>query len=254
MTQLGSLKAHIRDLFEQDKLLCLWFSGGADSLLLLHVMLEVQKPFGVLRFDDGWDKEQKAAVDAIIIATGLQVFSYPASAHVLVADETGDIGLVSQYAVDGNCDTAMLVRDLVDDPNRCAIDIRLETAKEGPQTPAPIEWDLHIWGTRGDDKHWLNGEQPILRGETSWKVGNKEFTAPLADWTREEVLEALKSYGAEPLKVDTGNVNCCHNCLKSKGKVFCPKTGGEIDAVDWDGAENTRKVREHLRLTPCNYS
>lgn len=87
-----------------------------------------------------------------------------------------------------------------------------------------------------------------MKGEKAWTVGEKDFIAPLADWTREEVLEGLKSYGAEPVKKDTGNIYACHNCLKTSGKAFCPKTGGEIGGVAWDGAENTKKVREHLRL------
>lgn len=248
MPDVSSLRTQIFSLFERGSI-CLWFSGGSDSLLLLHVLLEAKKPFGILRFEDGWDKEQRAAVDAVVIANNLQVFSYPARSHVL-CDE-GEMAMVSQYAIDGFGNTAMLGRDLVDDPKRCAFDVRLETAK---QPTAPVEFDLHIWGTRGDDKHWIFGEEPILHGESGWKVGEKDFTAPLADWTREEVLEGLKSYGAEPLKVDTGNINCCHNCLKTSGKAFCPKTGGEIDGVKWDGADNTRKVREHLRLIPCNYS
>ena len=246
MPDVRSLRTQIFSLFERGSI-CLWFSGGSDSLLLLHVLLEAKRPFGILRFEDGWNKEQRAAVDAVIIANNLQVFSYPARSHVL-CDE-GEMAMVSQYAIDGFGNTAMLGRDLVDDPKRCAFDIKIETAK---QPTAPVEFDLHIWGTRGDDKHWIFGEEPILHGESGWKVGDKDFIAPLAEFSRQEVIHGLREYGVVYKKPseneDTGNVAACTRCLRSSetGKVLCPKSGEVIPTVEWDGAANTLAVRSLL--------
>jgi hypothetical protein len=79
-------------------------------------------------------------------------------------------------------------------------------------------------------------------------VGTKEFRAPLASWVREDVLEALKSYGVEPIGIDTGNIYACHNCLTTTERVYCPKVKDYIDGVAWNGAENTEKVRNYLRI------
>jgi hypothetical protein len=58
--------------------------------------------------------------------------------------------------------------------------------------------------------------------------------APLWNWTRRDVAEALKSYGLKKPKTDTGNYEFCTACLEGKGPVFCPKEQKEIDSVDWD--------------------
>lgn len=243
MPDIGSLKTSISELMDETPSVCLWYSGGKDSSLLLAIMLDLKRPFGILRFDDGWNKTQKKAVDATIIEKNLQVFSYPANMHLLVGidDETG---MVSHYAVDAAGNSAVLVRDLVDDPSVCAFDLMLESPKT---RIAPIEFALHIWGTREDDRHWIAGDKPLLQSK-EWFVGNKRFVAPLAEWTREDVEDALKVLSLEAIEVETGDIHCCHNCLKGTGKVHCPKVGKAIDAVNWDKRSNLELIRETMRL------
>ena len=245
MPDIRSLKQAISEIFAQHESRCLWFSGGSDSTLLLRVMLELDEPFGILTFDAAWSKEQRKQVDAVIMEKNLQVFSYPPAANVLVG-QNGDLALVSQYAIDGGGNTAMLVRDLVNDPKRCYLDLDLGLAKSGI---APIEYAVHIWGLRRDDEHWIS-EKPLIDSENQ-VIGNKQFLFPLAEFTKQDVIVGLKTYGVEweqpSDKMDLGNVNCCHNCLKTDEKPFCPKTGGEIDRVDWDRTGNLEKIRAILR-------
>jgi len=219
---------------------CLWFSGGSDSMLLLLVMLEFEKPFGILKFEDGWSKEQRRAVDAVVMKHNLQAFSYPATDHLL-AGNAKELSLASLYAVDGSGHKAMLVRDLVDDPNRCAVDLKLEKPK---QRVAPIEYAVHVWGSWKDDRHWIRGEMPLA--EPIWFVGNHTFIAPLYEWTREDVSRELKSRNVEPIGIDTGNITACHNCLKGEKQVFCPKTGDLIDSVIWDRKGNLTHIERFL--------
>lgn len=207
-------------------------------------MLETKKPFGILRFEEGWSKEQKKAVDAVTLEYGLQVFSYPAVSSMLTG-EGEEIGLVSFYAVDGRGNMAMLVRDLVDGPT-CAFDIKLKPAK---QKTAPVEWGINVWGTRKSDFHWVNGDKPLLKTK-DWTVGNAKFTAPLADFTRKDVLDGLKRYGidwqTQTETEDLGNISACTLCLRSTTPVICPKTGSQIDAVKWSPQENLGQVRKIL--------
>ena len=250
MLKLSSLKKTVKQLFDESPSLCLWLSGGSDSLLLLHVMLDVKKPFGILRFEEGWNRNQQKAVDAITLKHDLQCFTYPAVSNMLVGDGE-QISLMSFYAVDGYGGQAMLVKDLVHDAKRCAFDINLESAK---QKAAPIEYDLHIWGTRSDDRHWIDEGRPLLK-TTEWSIGKQRFTAPLAKWHRAEVIEALKIYGVAwqmPLdEMDGGNIMTCFNCLQTTEKTFCPKIGGDINGVKWDGQGNLKTIRKLLEVQPC---
>lgn len=238
MPDIGSLKEELATILDREQPTCLWFSGGSDSRLLLELLIEDGRDFGLLRFDDGWTREQSKAVDEVIIAKNLPVFSYPAIEHVL-ASEAGEISMVSLYVVDGGGNSAMLVRDVVDNPDRCAFDVKLETAKG---LRAPVEWKQHIWGTRSEDRHWLGTDEPLAARE--WTIGSKAFSAPLWEWTAEDVRAALETLGIETTGPDTGDIGCCVNCLKeATGRVFCPKAGEEIDAVTWDGAGNTELIR-----------
>ena len=241
MPDLSYLKAEISALFAQFESRCLHYSGGSDSRLLLEVMLETQQPFGILTFKEGWSKQQHKQFDAVVMAKNLQVFSYPAVSNTLVG-ENGEVGLVSQYAIDGYGNTTMLIRDLVDDPSRCAFDIKLQPEK---RKIAPADWDVHILGLRLDDEHWL--KSPLIT-EKEGQVGSKKFLFPLAEWSQKEVRDTLKTYYGVDLsgEIDTGNVNCCHSCLKTTERVYCPKEKREIDAVQWDKAGNTAQVREFL--------
>lgn len=241
MPELSSLKRAIDEIFEAYPNRCLWFSGGNDSRLLLEVMLETEKPFGILRFADGWTKGQSAAIDAITLKHNLQVFTHPAIGHSLIG-EGEEVAMVSQYSVDGVGRSAILIRDLVDDPNRCAFDIKLDIAK---QRAAVIEFDVHIWGTRSDDTHWVNGTKPLLT-TPEWNIGDKIFKAPLAEWSHDDVMRALKTYGVHEPAVETGDVFACHNCLKATSKVFCPKVNAEIEAHKWNREANLAQVRQML--------
>lgn len=237
MNRLGSLKTEIGQLLSEGNT-CLWFSGGTDSRLLLEVMTETRKAFGILRFDDGWTPEQKRQVNAVALSHDQQFFSYPPGSILLIGDGS-ELSLAASYAVTNDGKSAVLVRDLCDG-DKCAFDLMVEVMPR----PAQIEFDTHIWGSRFDDTHYAVKE--VLQS-AKWSIGDKQFIAPLADWTREEVTEALKTYNVDLSgDIDTGNIYCCHNCLKGQGQVFCPKSGKQIDSVTWDRAANLRLLQQSL--------
>lgn len=239
-SDLRSLRESIEAIFTSDRTVALWYSGGSDSRLLLEVMLETGGRFSVLRFNDGWTREQSTVGDAGIHQHRRQAFSYPALRHMLVG-EGEEIALVSGYAVDADGTMALLVRDIVDDPKRCGMDERLLAKPQ--MRAAPAEFDVHIWGTRKDDRHWVVGDNVPLISGPEWKVGSKTFIAPLYEWTRERVRAALKSeYGVVVEGVDTGDLRCCTNCLRS-ARAYCPKVDQDIDGVIWDAEGNLSQVR-----------
>ncbi len=240
--KLGSLNECLDRIFRENRSVCLWFSGGSDSRLLLETLIAAKKTFGILRFDDGLRREQKRLIDETIIAHNLQVFSYPARLFYLIGDAE-NLSLVSDYAIDGAGRTVPILRDLVAG-EKCAFDVTIEAAR---QARAPIEFDAHIWGTRFDDVHY--SVENLLSAE-SWTVGEKKFYAPLADWARREVTAGLKNFGIDyqtPIEsLDTGNLPCCFNCLKGE-KAFCPKENREIEPHVWDKKGNTETFRRSLR-------
>ncbi len=245
MKKLATLRRRIAAIFENEKTpLCLWFSGGSDSRLLLEVMLEHKQPFGILRFEDGLDREQKLQIDTVIMRHNLQVFSYPAVSHALVG-ENGEMAMVSQYAIDLPGKTALLARDLVEDTTRCAFDIKLEIAQT---RSAPIVFETHVWGSRNSDTHWITEFKPVIKDER-WKHGDKQFIAPLYDWTAGEVMQGLLEFPEVMRGRDTGDIACCSRCLQEQDTklVFCPKAGKEIPVVDWDRKENLIFLRRTLQ-------
>lgn len=211
-------------------------------MLLLELMLKTGKPFGIFMFDHGWTREQKKVVDAIVVHHNLQTYSYPAVENLLVT-ESGEVSLVSAYAIDCFGNTAAIIRDIVDEPERCVFDAVLPKPQ---MLVAPTEFDTHIWGTRSDDRHWIFGELPLSRGN-SWQVGEKVFLAPLWDWTREEVSQQLEEFGEidgyESEKVS--DLHYCTNCLTEE-RPFCPKADKEIEPHKWDSERNLQIIREWL--------
>lgn len=171
------------------------------------------------------------------------VFSYPPVLSLL-AEENGEVAWITSYAVDRFGTPALLVKDLVEDPQRCCFDIKVDLSQTAA---AQIEFDAHIWGTRREDRHWLAGDNDLA--SKRWQIGSKQFFAPLYEWTRDEVIEALTIFEETAPAADTGNVTCCSRCLmKSEtGQVFCPKAEKDIPVVEWDREENLKFVRTILR-------
>jgi hypothetical protein len=241
--KLSSLKASINVILDNHKSRCLWWSGGADSQFLLEIMLETKKKFGILRFEENWSKKQRTISDKVIIKHNLQVFSYPAQSYLLIGKDE-QVSLVSAYLIDGN-HWVPNIRDLVDgDSQQCGIDLQLKKAN---LPYPPIQFDCHIWGSRFDDKHYAF--EHLINNDT-WRVGNKLIICPLAEWTREEVLKGLKTYGIdyqEPSdEENTGNLVCCHNCLKSKDETFCPKLNKNIPPFEWNKEQNLKDFQASL--------
>lgn len=237
MKYLRSLKSSLEREMTGGRSVCLWFSGGKDSLLLLKVMLDLGLPFAVLRFDHGWTAKQKKQCDALLVGTDVQTFSYPPR-EVFMIGRGDEISLVAGYAVDAAGNYGFLLRDVVDDPKRCAFDVKIPLR----QPPAaPILFDLHVLGTKRSDSHYSLEDEAMLQSQ-KWNVGRAEFFAPLADWTDQDVVSGLKKYKTRPTAEDTGDIRACTNCLKAE-RAFCPKVGEEIAGVEWDREGNLRQFQ-----------
>jgi hypothetical protein len=204
----------------------LFFSAGADSLLLLHMLIELQAGFSTVCFEHTFTKEQKEQLDEWIVEYEMRVFSYsPANVYLIGNDE--EVSLIEEYAMLGGV-TMPFIRDCVHDDRRCAVD---DVTVDGFLPVAPIGFSLNLFGVRSEDRHYAVGN--VWKTQRSEPVSGFVYLAPLWDWTKAEVLEGLAHYHLQPPKLDTGDLPVCLNCLKGSGTVFCPKTGTEIPALDW---------------------
>lgn len=240
--KLAQLKNYLSELCAANNCV-LWLSGGKDSLLLLQVLLT--EKFSVLRFDDGWTREQKEIVNNLIKKHSLQVFSYPPKSAVLFGDGNGEITLACAYGVGAKGEAVSILRDLVHG-SRCAFDVNIKISE---RANPPVIFDVNIWGSKKGEPHYAFSGGDVVPAK-EWSAGNAKFVCPLYDWTDAEVLEALKLFGINyvepPDQLNTGNVSACTNCLKGKTgePVDCPKKGKQIYSIEWNPQEKLKNWQQ----------
>jgi hypothetical protein len=220
----------------------LWLSGGKDSRLLLEILTTFELEFACLRFDTGWSKEQRQVVDGLIKKHDLTVYSYPPAAVSLVGDGE-NLAWILDQAVGRQGEVLPVIRDIVPGTT-CAYE--LEFPVKLKPVP-PIYFTDHILGSKKGERHFALSDKDAIPGHRV-EIGESTFHFPLYGWTDAEVLIALKEFFGVDYKpvddaLDTGNTACCTACMRG-ARVLCPKTGFEIDAVDWDPQGNLRSWQQ----------
>lgn len=250
MSKLANLEQQISALCAPEgSNVCLWFSGGSDSRLLLEVLLSEKVPFSILRFDDGWSREQKRSVDDLILKYNLRVYSYPPISGILLGNGEGDLTLACHYSVGARGENTAIFRDIVPG-DKCAFDIQINLSD---RVSPPVVFDTHLVGTKQGETHWI-ADGRTLATQKRWFIGGAKFVAPLFDWDNESVLKALKDmkvdYEAPATEQeDLGNLSCCARCLTSDIDVLCPKIQAVIPPYEWNPAASLQEYREHHGIT-----
>jgi hypothetical protein len=223
----------------------LWFSAGSDSRLLLEVLLSEKVPFSILRFDDGWSREQRKTVDALILKYNLRVYSYPPISGILLGNGQGELTLACHYSVGLRGENTAIFRDLVPG-EKCAFDINIPISD---RISPPMLFDTHLVGTKRGETHWIANGRPLAT-QKRWFIGGAKFFSPIFEWNDADVLQALKDMKVDYIppateQEDLGNLVSCSRCLTSKTDVLCPKTGDTIPPVQWSPLQSLRDYREH---------
>ena len=220
----------------------LWFSGGKDSRLLFEVIQAEGLDCVLLRFDDGWSREQKDVVDRIVARKNAAVYSWKPHTAVLVGNGK-DIASVAEYGIGPNGESLPVIRDLVDG-KKCAFDVRIGSRKT---RKPPVSIQRHVVGSKASDRHFIFGNKSLIPSK-EFSIGSVEIFAPLFAWTDAEVVKELKNFGVEhttpPDELDTGNHAVCTKCLRGSKPVRCPKTDEMIAAVEWSPKENLKAWRK----------
>lgn len=231
--KLSKLKSYLSDQISSASNPVLWWSGGNESTLLLTLMQGLE--FSILRFDDLLTRAQKQYSDNLIASLNLKVFAYPAK-EIYFIGKRNEVSAVFEIPLaDGS--TVPLIRDCIKG-TKCAI------ALDIPKVAiAPIYFDLQIVGSRKKDVHYaFDGIK-----QEFWQVGKSIFSAPLHDWDRRQVNNALRYLGVElPPNKDsqnTGNLEICTKCLLNCKTVFCPMENKRIPTIEWNRDLMTEKFR-----------
>jgi 3'-phosphoadenosine 5'-phosphosulfate sulfotransferase (PAPS reductase)/FAD synthetase len=197
------------------------WSGGSDSTLLLHLMLELNLDFSILTFHHLWTREQRQFVVDTVARKQLTVFFY----------SPVNINYTGKYVTAGYMMGNTLIHTVMDHvpAENCGLDVGRAAVKDSRLQPGYL-WDLTIVGTKRTDRHELV-DQFNFKDE-----GGHRFIKPLWDWTDAEVKDEAASRGYEldqrPYPVgDTGSYIACMACMDTKERVYCPKAKQMITGI-----------------------
>jgi hypothetical protein len=226
------------------------WSGGKDSMVLLHIMRGMGLDMPLVFFREPWQPWKYKFHDKLIQDWGLLVYSWhPNNSAFQQTDDEWEVQ--NCYTINNTtvtCPTG-IVEPAKDLPYVCSIDI-LKRPKQHYLEVAPFDC---LWiGHKGCDS------DPILGGDAGTRIESRVFADqptmmfPLRDWTHEDVWAYIEEnnvpYDEDRYeKVDgvwgekrdkSHNVDYVHACTRCVDRregadkfVDCPKIGMKIENI-----------------------
>jgi hypothetical protein len=222
----------IEEILKDSDRPCVLFSGGVDSLLVLSKVREFKKDIPVYVFKRAMTIDQWALIERIIRLWDLEVRTFPPS-HSYFVPNGDELTLVDEYNLNGML--LPVIRDFVHSDEHCSLKF------DEKRLPVfPFDHDTIFIGTRKEDTHPIS--RPFKKELTG--IGPYLFVAPVFNWSKSEIMEAVKDlpYSKEFYELgnelhDTGNVVACSRCVSGEGMVHCPILNKEIPSVEWNKQE-----------------
>lgn len=217
---MENVRRKIRESLDGAKNPALLCSFGKDSLLLLHLALQIYPNLAIIWYKHRANKEQRRFAERIIQEWDLTVLSYsPADTYFLPGDS---LTLVDEMSFGPH--RLPLLTD-TKQGTECAVTLK------GERTPFfGYDFDVTLWGYKRSDEVGPLFKTPFAE---DFKFGVSRFVAPLYDLTDGEVLRAIEECGI-PYEAVDDSVSVCTNCLTSDEPVYCPEAQSLIDPIVWD--------------------
>lgn len=267
MDKLSQTKALIERGFKAfpNGLVC--WSGGKDSMALLHIMRSMGIHLPLIFFREPWQPWKYEFHDRLIQDWQLLVHTWhpQESAFQQAGDE---FEVQNLYQVNGTkltCPTG-IVEPVADAPSTCALDI-LHRPKQALLEMQPFQ---ALWiGHKGCDSDPILGGDAGTRIEARFVPGQATMLFPLRDWTHADVWEYLESNGVpydkgryektesgwqekQDKKHNVDYVHACTRCLDRRENaakfVACPKLGMTVEnishMVPWANQEKISYMKD----------
>lgn len=183
-------------------------------------------------------------INGQILEQNLSVFAVSPNRRYLLDDGQETWVMVDEAIINGAF--FPVVRDIATG-DRCYFE--LPTERSG-QIEYPF--DVTLTGWRNEDAHPLF-QGPIPYPADATVIGGSRFYAPLRELNERRVWELIDTFGvavdrqryADDVSSDPDTVQVCTQCLRASAgeQVWCPKSKGNIPAVEW----NREATREWFR-------
>lgn len=226
------------------------FSGGADSLLVLHIVRQY-KDVPVITFRHNFTDKQWSAVDRVIKEWNLEVWSVPPRLSYIVPNGEG-LARVDEYMLGK---TTLPVLQEFTHAEKCGLQLDNKTLDL-----ALTDWDVIFTGGKKTDGNAAMGHPfnaPVI------ECDGVTLVQPLFNWTPAEVLAKVRELGLPYAKewydggndeFETGMLHACSRCLTDAERVFCPLENTVIPTVKWDRAGMLDSFRNKFGFEGNSYA
>lgn len=251
MSKVERAAAVIGAALSEYKRPCVLWSGGKDSMVMLHLLLQAGHKFPVVCWREPWMPWKQAFTNRIISEWGLEVWDYAPSAVALCKGKDR-IDVMNHYSMGpmAKPPVFMILARGTERPEEglpwlCGRDTFLSR----PLGSFDFPWDCMFHGHKSSDVDPCSGAVP-LQVDFLQRPGAAAAVYPLRDWTDEDVFAYIEEHGVpydrtryarsdkgwEVLPDKRNNpdyYHACFACCERGGPDFvtCPKTNLQINNI-----------------------